>query len=116
MGCAWLAQTCSSLPSGAYNGTAILPVTAPTGPEIQRPNFLFFLPDQHRPDWVPWETPGAPALPLRMPHLAGIAGRGARFARAVCPSPLCAPSRACLASGREYDRCGVPDNGSDYPL
>jgi arylsulfatase len=91
-------------------------VTAPAGPEIERPNFLFFLPDQHRPDWVPWEAPGAPPLPLRMPHLAGIAGRGVSFTRAVCPSPLCAPSRACLASGREYDRCGVPDNGADYPL
>ena len=65
---------------------------------------------------MPWETPGLPALPLRMPHLAQIAARGVRFTRAVCPSPLCAPSRACLASGREYDRCGVPGNGADYPL
>ena len=29
---------------------------------------------------------------------------------------MCAPSRACLASGREYDRCGVPGNGKSYPL
>ncbi len=87
-----------------------------------RPNFLFFLPDQHRPDWVPWHAAGADGasgaqeLPLRMPHLAEIAARGVRFSRAVCPSPLCAPSRACLASGREYDRCGVPNNHFDYPL
>ncbi len=90
-----------------------------------RPNFLFFFPDQHRPDWVPWkEWWGSAAgssvarqdLPLRMPNLARIAARGVRFTRAVCPSPLCAPSRACLASGREYERCGVPGNQADYPL
>ena len=28
----------------------------------------------------------------------------------MCPSPLCAPSRACLALGREYDHTGVPSN------
>ena len=28
---------------------------------------------------------------------------------------LCAPSRACLVTGREYDRCGVPDNETDLP-
>ncbi len=31
-------------------------------------------------------------------------------------SPLCAPSRAALASGRDYDRCHVRNNGEDYPL
>jgi len=31
-------------------------------------------------------------------------------------SPLCASARAALASGMEYDRCGVPDNSVDYPL
>jgi len=34
----------------------------------------------------------------------------------IVPSPLCAPSRACLASGREYEKCGVANNGQDYPL
>jgi arylsulfatase len=76
------------------------------------PNFLFFLPDQHRPDWLP----SSPDLPLRMPNVAQIAGQGVRFTRAICPSPLCAPSRACLASGKEYDRCGVANNKDDYPL
>ena len=39
-----------------------------------------------------------------------------RFTRAVSPSPVCAPARACLAAGKEYDRCRVPSNGYDYPL
>jgi arylsulfatase A-like enzyme len=39
-----------------------------------------------------------------------------RFTNAVCPSPLCAPSRASLACGREYDPAIVKDNAVDYPL
>ena len=77
-----------------------------------RPNILLFLPDQHRHDWL-----GAvPEIPVRTPNLDALSGRGVRFTRAFCASPLCAPSRACLASGKEYDRCGVPSNKVDYPL
>jgi arylsulfatase A-like enzyme len=77
-----------------------------------RPNFLVLLPDQHRYDWL-----GAnPALPLRTPNLEQLGARGVRFTRAITPSPLCAPARACLASGRAYERCGVPNNKFDYPL
>ena len=76
------------------------------------PNILLLLPDQHRFDWI-----GAtPEIPVRTPNLDALAQRGIRFTRAFCPSPLCAPSRACLASGKEYDRCRVPSNKVDYPL
>lgn len=78
----------------------------------ERPNILFLLPDQHRPDFLGVN----PALPLRTPHLDGLATRGVRFTNAITPSPLCAPARACLASGRRYDHCGVPGNEHDYPL
>lgn len=77
-----------------------------------RPNFLFLLPDQHRFDWLG----SNPALPLRTPVLDRLAASGTRFTRAVCPSPLCAPSRACLAAGKDYEHCRVPNNGADYPL
>ncbi len=77
-----------------------------------KPNLLFFLADQHRHDWLG----NNPALPLRTPHLDALAERGMRFTDALCPSPFCAPSRACLASGLYYERCGVPDNDHDYPL
>jgi arylsulfatase A-like enzyme len=76
------------------------------------PNILFFLPDQHRPDWLGCHG----SLPLRTPHIDALARRGVRFTRAYCPSPLCAPSRASLASGRRYGRCSVLDNGQNYPL
>ncbi len=77
-----------------------------------RPNFLFLLPDQHRPDFLGTNA----ALPIRTPHLDALAAAGTSFTRAITPSPLCAPARACLAAGRRYDRCGVPGNDTDYPL
>ena len=78
----------------------------------RQPNFLFFLPDQHRPDWLGVN----PDLPLRTPNIDGMAETGVRFTRAFCTSPLCAPSRASLASGKSYDCCGVGNNNQDYPL
>jgi arylsulfatase len=77
-----------------------------------RPNILFFFPDQQRCDWTGLNR----GLALRTPNLNALARRGVAFSRAQVASPLCAPSRACLAAGKEYDRCGVANNGSDYPL
>ena len=76
------------------------------------PNFLFFLPDQHRHDWLGINR----RLPLRTPNLDALAARGTVFTRAYTPSPLCAPARACLASGRAYGQCRVFNNNQDYPL
>jgi arylsulfatase A-like enzyme len=78
----------------------------------EKPNILFFLPDQHRPGWLGTHS----ALPLRTPNLDRLCARGVEFTNAVTPSPLCAPARACLASGMSYDRCRVPSNRENYPL
>lgn len=80
---------------------------------VRPPNILLLFPDQWRWDWAST----AYGVPLRMPIFDALAANGTRFSQAYVPSPLCAPSRACLASGREYDYAGVPDNFSnDYPL
>jgi len=79
--------------------------------DASRPNILLFFPDQHRYDWL-GTTRG---LGLRTPNLDVLGTRGVRFTKAVCPAPVCAPSRACLAAGKEYDRCGVAGNGQNYP-
>jgi len=78
-----------------------------------RPNILFLFPDQLRWDWV---EPSVAGLPVRTPHVKALAERGTRFTQAFTPSPLCAPARACLASTRKYERCGVPSNAVNYPL
>ena len=76
-----------------------------------QPSFLILFPDQWRSDW----DGSFHGVPLRMPVFESIAVSGTRFVQAYVPSPLCAPSRAALASGREYDEAGVPDNTSvDY--
>ncbi|EBY6940162.1 choline-sulfatase, partial [Salmonella enterica subsp. enterica serovar Newport] len=66
----------------------------------RRPNILIFLPDQLRPDWVgPGNHGGA-----RTPNIDALAKRGVTFRSAICPSPICGPSRASLATGLDYDR------------
>jgi len=78
----------------------------------RRPNILFLLPDQHRGDWLGLYG----RLPVRTPNIDALARRGGLFTQAICPSPLCAPSRAALATGLDYDRCPVKHNGEDLPL
>jgi arylsulfatase A-like enzyme len=78
----------------------------------RRPNILFLFPDQLRHDFI---EPSS-SIPVRTPNLKRLARDGVRFTQAVTPAPLCAPARACLASGMEYDRCRVPSNAVNYPL
>ena len=77
-----------------------------------RPNFLFLLPDQHRADWIGCVTD----LPLRTPNIDRLAAEGTRFTRAMTPSPVCSPARACLDTGMDYDRCGTANNNENTPL
>ncbi|MBP1960817.1 sulfatase family protein [Paenibacillus aceris] len=88
---------------------------------MTKPNILFLFPDQHRGDWLPfgqevWNEPGIESLPIQMPNLQKLMQRGTTFTKAITPSPLCAPARACLASGLRYHRCGVEGNHDNYPL
>jgi arylsulfatase len=78
----------------------------------KRPNFLILYPDQWRFDWMA----GMAGVPIHLPNIAGLAKRGVHFKTTVVTSPLCAPSRACLASGKEYDECRTPGTRFDYPL
>ena len=78
----------------------------------QRPNILMLFPDQLRFDWTGLNS----SLGVRTPNVKWLASRGTQFTRAVVGSPLCAPSRACIAAGKEYARCGVKDNKDNYPL
>ena len=92
----------------SFLGAAALAAAA----QPKQPNFLFLLPDQWRPDWLP----GNPKIPINLPHIQALAARGMRFHKVLCASPLCAPSRACLATGREYKNANVASNQVDFPL
>ena len=100
----WMATATAAIAAGCQEGGD----TALAG----QPNILLVVPDQLRYDW----TGLNPNLGVRTPNLSALAARGVQFANCYCASPLCAPSRACLAAGVEYDRCGVPDNSRNYPL
>ncbi|MCB8980240.1 MAG: sulfatase-like hydrolase/transferase [Ardenticatenaceae bacterium] len=79
---------------------------------MSQPNILLLLSDQHRPDFLTINSD----IPVRNPNIANLAAQGMNFTNAVCASPTCAPSRACLASGKSYHRAGVPSNQFNYPL
>jgi choline-sulfatase len=78
----------------------------------RRPNILLLFPDQWRFDWMS----SNPDLPIRLPNLDRLARTGMRFNNTIVNSPLCGPSRACLASGKEYGGTRVLSNQYDYPV
>ena len=77
---------------------------------ITRPNILLLLSDQHRPDWLG----SNPEIPVPTPHMDQLAERGVDFTQAIVASPVCGPSRSCVASGMEYENCGVEVNRQPY--
>ena len=77
----------------------------------KRPNMLFLLSDQHRADWLGRN----PEIPIPTPNIDRLAARGVDFTQAIVASPVCGPSRSCLASGMEYENCGVEVNRVPYP-
>jgi choline-sulfatase len=52
---------------------------------------------------------------VQAPHITALAERGARFESAYCASPLCAPSRFALMTGRLPSRTGAYDNAAEQP-
>ena len=75
---------------------------------MQRPNFLFFITDQHRADYL--GCAGHPVL--KTPYIDSIAARGARFDRFFVASPVCMPNRASLLTGRYPSAHGLRHNGN----
>jgi len=77
-----------------------------------RPNFLVLFPDAWRHDWLGC----AGGIGVQTPVLDALAEKGVRFSECVTPSPLCAPTRAALALGCDYQSCGVLDNKGNLAL
>ncbi|MEE8396242.1 MAG: sulfatase-like hydrolase/transferase [bacterium] len=76
-----------------------------------RVNFLYFITDQHRADYL-----GCYGHPrLKTPHIDSIAEGGTRFDRFYVASPVCMPNRATLMTGRMTSVHGVRHNGLPLP-
>ena len=74
-----------------------------------RPNILLIMADQMAADCI-----GAVGHPtVKTPNLDRLAEGGTLFENAYCASPVCAPSRAALATGQLIRNCGVYDNGAE---
>ena len=76
---------------------------------MPRPNILLLMADQLAARWLPAYGHAA----VQSPHLDRLAAEGAVFEQAYCASPLCAPSRAALLTGRLPSRTGVYDNAAE---
>lgn len=50
----------------------------------------------------------------KTPHMDALAEDGAVFDRAYCNTPLCAPSRASMMTGKMPSEVGCYDNGDDF--
>jgi choline-sulfatase len=78
---------------------------------ISKPNILFLMGDQIAPS----------ALRIygnevsKTPHIDALAREGVVFDSAYCASPLCAPSRYALVSGRLPSKIGAYDNAAELP-
>ncbi len=77
-----------------------------------RPNILFIMSDEHAPHFTGFH--GHPLV--RTPHLDRLAACGTVFEHAYCNSPLCAPSRMSLMTGRYIHNIGAWDNSTPLPL
>ncbi|MGQ7960158.1 choline-sulfatase [Pseudomonas sp. SP16.1] len=79
---------------------------------MKRPNILFIMADQMAAPILPLHDA---ASPVQMPNLMKLAERAVVFDSAYCNSPLCAPSRFTLVSGRLPSKIGAYDNAADFP-
>lgn len=79
---------------------------------MKRPNILFIMADQMAAPILPLHDA---ASPVQMPNLMKLAEQAVVFNSAYCNSPLCAPSRFTLVSGRLPSKIGAYDNAADFP-
>lgn len=78
---------------------------------VDQPNILLLCTDQQRFDAL-----GAYGNPhISTPHLDALAAEGVLFENCYVQSPVCAPSRASLMTGRYVTSHGLHANGVDLP-
>lgn len=82
-------------------GASIFPeisITQTPDTAVKRPNILFVCSDQHSGRMLMGSSGGR--VPVKTPNLERLASRGVLFRNAYCASPVCAPARAAMMTGR----------------
>ena len=87
---------------------AILLLTAAGHLNAAQPNVLFLAVDDMK-DWV--NCLGGYEGKVQTPNIDRLAKRGMLFSNAHCVSPVCAPSRAAIMTGRRPSSTGLYNNG-----
>jgi arylsulfatase A-like enzyme len=77
---------------------------------LRRPNILFLLADDQRPDTIAALGNSV----IKTPNLDRLVRRGTVFTRAVCANPICTPSRAEIMTGQSGFRSGIRDFGGRF--
>ncbi|QDS69905.1 hypothetical protein FKW77_001021 [Venturia effusa] len=77
--------------------------------DASKPNVLFIMADQLTANLLKMHDPKSV---IKTPNLDKLAETGVVFDSAYCNSPLCAPSRFCLVSGKLPSEVGAFDNAS----
>jgi arylsulfatase A-like enzyme len=84
------------------------PRVSPAAPA--RPNFVFFLTDDHR-----WDALGCAGNPiLRTPNIDRLAAGGIMFRNHFVTTSICAVSRASIFSGQQMRRHGIADFATGF--
>jgi choline-sulfatase len=76
----------------------------------QRPHILLVVVDQLAAQYLPFYGHGV----VKTPTLSKLAAQGVVFERFYSPSPLCAPARATLMTGKLSGRTQVYDNAAEF--
>jgi arylsulfatase A len=80
-------------------------------PGRAKPNIILFLADD-----LGWSQLGCYGeTRIRTPHIDRLAAEGTRFTQAYSGSPVCAPSRCVLLTGRHTGHSHIRDNGEIQP-
>ena len=87
---------------------AILLLTVAGHLHAAQPNVLFLAVDDLK-DWV--HCLGGYEGTVQTPNIDRLAKRGMLFSNAHCASPVCAPSRAAIMTGRRPSSTGLYNNG-----
>ena len=91
-----------------------MPTPIPVSVLSAQPNILLLMPDQWRWDWDGAAHAHTAQPTLKLPNIQRLRDGGTSFPRgAIVPAPVCAPSRSCMASLREYDHAGTATNGAN---
>ena len=98
---------CTALCLLAVSGTALN--AAATAP---RPNIVYIMADEL--GYYELSCMGNPNI--KTPNIDRLAARGMRFTQALAGSSVCAPTRACLMTGKHSGHTSVRSNGGGTPL